>query len=84
MTINNTVQENMVKRIIVSFGLALITIGILCVLKPAYPMDFLGFDKDIARIFGAVLIFVGCMDVFIIPQILTKNINRNKEHDKPN
>jgi hypothetical protein len=68
----NKKQMAFVKRVMTLTGVGFASMGALIIITPGIAVNFLDLDISTARILGASLIFVGVMDILIVPRMLDR------------
>ena len=72
-------EIKLAKKMIISMGAVICLVGIYGTLSPEPLQELLGLDNETTHILSGILIFVGCVDIFIIPKLLDKTLGKNKK-----
>ena len=75
---NNKENITLVINTIKVAGYLFIVLGVSALVLPEKVEALMGLDLSTARIFGGSLIFVGFLDLFIVPKILMNTMKQSK------
>jgi|GEM_PF-6182507 len=74
---NTSAPIALVKKMIRMVGVVFLIAGLYCFYNADMIASFL-FSDDvmIAKIFSAVIVFIGCMDLFVLPLLIKEKDNK--------